>query len=106
MKHSENLSVMDGHATVKTLEAELKLLRWHKLANESALKAAILKDKQMKRRDKSVSRILNDSKIRLAAVIEDERSKDLLVREMLKQYMNNNILQLVWLAVSLLILII
>ena len=77
---------MDGHATIKGLEAELKLLRWHKLANESALKASILKDKHMKRRDKeSVPQILNDSKIRLAAVIKDERSKDLIVREMLKQ---------------------
>ena len=34
---------------IKSLEAELKLLRWHKLANESALKAAIIKEKQTKR---------------------------------------------------------
>ena len=87
MKHQWKILVMDGHATIKSLEAELKLLRWHKLANESALKASILKDKHMKRRDKeSVPQIiLNDSKIRLAAVIKDERSKDLIVREMLKQ---------------------
>ena len=70
---------MDGDSTIKSLEAELKLLRWHKLANESALKAAILKDKQMKRND-NVPRLLNDSKIRLNAVIEEERSKDLIVR--------------------------
>lgn len=65
---------------VKSLETELKLLRWHKLANESSLKAAILKDKQMKRSDR-IPRLLNDSKVRLNAVIEDERSKDLIVRE-------------------------
>ena len=67
---------------VKGLEAELKLLRWHKLANESALKAAILKDKRTRRDDASSPRLLtNDSKARLAAAIEDERSKDLIVRE-------------------------
>ena len=71
---------MGGHATVKNLEAELKLLRWHKLANESALKAAILKDKQIKSNDR-VPQLLHDSKLRLNKVIEDERSKDLIVRE-------------------------
>mmetsp|Transcript_8828 Transcript_8828/g.16156 ORF Transcript_8828/g.16156 Transcript_8828/m.16156 type:complete len:100 (+) Transcript_8828:215-514(+) len=73
---------MDNQPTVKNLEAELKLLRWHKLANESALKAAILKDKQTKRSDiDRIPRLLNNSNVRLSAVIEDERSKDLIVRE-------------------------
>lgn len=71
---------MGGHATVKNLEAELKLLRWHKLANESALKAAILKDKQIKSNDR-VPQLLHDSKLRLNKVIEDERSKDLITDE-------------------------
>ena len=66
--------------SVKSLEAELKLLRWHKLANESALKAAILKDKQIKKSD-MLPRLLDESKVRLRAVIEDERSKDLIVRK-------------------------
>lgn len=67
---------------IKSLEAELKLLRWHKLANESALKAAILKDKQTKRSDNRVPQLLHDTnKFRLNSVIEDERSRDLIVRE-------------------------
>lgn len=72
---------MDNQPSVKSLEAELKLLRWHKLANESALKAAILKDKQTKRSD-DVLRLLDGSKsLRLNAVIKDEKSKDLIVDE-------------------------
>ena len=68
--------------TVKSVEAELKLLRWHKLANKPALKAATLKNKQTKRDGELLPRLLtNYSKARLTVVIEDERSKDLIVRE-------------------------
>ena len=70
---------MDNREAIKTLEAEMKLLRWHKLANESALKAALLKAKQMKRREK-VLRLQHGTNDWLNTVILDERSKDLTVR--------------------------
>ena len=41
----------DSHGETKvSLKAELDLLRWHKLANESAIKASILKDRQTRKR--------------------------------------------------------
>ena len=40
----------DSHGETKvSLKAELDLLRWHKLANESAIKASILKDRQTRK---------------------------------------------------------
>ena len=33
------------------IKAEMKLLHWHKLANDAALKAALLKTKTMKAKD-------------------------------------------------------
>lgn len=63
------------------LQAEMKLLNWHKLANDAALKAALLKTKQMKARD---ARPRADETIRAQAawmqrVIEEEQSKPLQV---------------------------
>jgi len=37
---------------IAQLEAEMKLLKWHKLANETALQAALLSTKQIKQHDK------------------------------------------------------
>jgi len=73
---------MDNRLMITNLEAELKLLRWHKLANESALKATILKNKQIRTND-NVPQLLNVNNPRclLSAVVEDERSKDLIVRK-------------------------
>lgn len=62
-----------------TLEAEMKLLQWHKLANESALKAAIIKNKAMKRKEKAMLRLPFDINARLNEVIQEERSKEIVV---------------------------
>lgn len=75
---------MDHRQTVNSLEAEMKLLRWHKLANESALKAAILRNKQMKRSESSVPRLQQYVNERLSMVIGEERSKDLQVRRIMR----------------------
>lgn len=52
----EGLDVGDelsSHArAVKDLEAEVKLLDWHRLANESSLRAALLRTKRMRRRQR------------------------------------------------------
>ena len=63
------------------LESEMKLLRWHKLANESALKAAIIKNKSMKRKEKSMLRLPFDINAHLNTVIQEEHSKDLVANE-------------------------
>lgn len=39
----------DSHGETKSLQAKLDLLRWHKLANESAIKASILKERQTRK---------------------------------------------------------
>ena len=75
---------MEDQSAIKDLEAELKLLRWHKLANEQALKAAIIKDKRTKRNDKLLPQLLgggSSNALRLSSVIKDERSRDLIVRD-------------------------
>eukprot|EP00957_Ditylum_brightwellii_P062165 4717683-Ditylum_brightwellii.AAC.1 len=67
---------------IQDLEAEMNLLQWHKLANESALQAALFRTKQMKRSDvvkrpmtsRTVHREKND---RLQRVIEEEQAKPL-----------------------------
>lgn len=38
---------------MEELEAEMKLLNWHKLANEAALKAALIRTKKLRKMDKS-----------------------------------------------------
>ena len=68
-------------AEQEQLQAEMKLLNWHKLANDAALKAALLKTKQMKERD---ARPRGAETIRAQAawmqrVIEEEQSKPLQV---------------------------
>lgn len=42
----------DPENRIAQLEREMKLLSWHKLANEAALKAAIIRTKKLKRHDK------------------------------------------------------
>jgi hypothetical protein len=68
------------HQSVANLEAELKLLRWHKLANESALKAAILKNKQMKRKEKTLLQLPYDINARIK-IVGEERAKELIIDE-------------------------
>lgn len=69
------------------LESEMKLLRWHKLANESALKAAIIKNNTMKRKEKSMLRLPFDVNARLNEVIKEENSADLVANDdFIKRY--------------------
>ena len=73
----------------ETLQAEMKLLNWHKLANEAALKAALLKTKQLKERDAKprTSEKLREQAAWMQRVIEEEQAKPLEVsREFVAQY--------------------
>lgn len=44
---------MPGQSVSSRLEDEFNQLRWRKLANESELKAAILKEKQIKKKGRA-----------------------------------------------------
>lgn len=70
-------------SAVADLESEMKLLRWHKLANESALKAAILKNKASKRNEKEILRLPFNNHIHshLNDAMREERSKELMTDE-------------------------
>ncbi|CAM9192595.1 unnamed protein product, partial [Phaeothamnion confervicola] len=60
------------------LKAEMKLLRWHKLANEAALKAAIVKTRRVKAdAAAAASAGTPHSQVARSAVIDDEQSKPL-----------------------------
>lgn len=63
----------------EALQAEMKLLNWHKLANEAALKAALLKTKQLKQRDAKsrTSERLRAQASWMQRVIEEEQAKPL-----------------------------
>ena len=50
LKKSRNQEILDG------LDQEMKLLHWHKLANEAALKAALIRTKKLKEIDRSADR--------------------------------------------------
>lgn len=64
------------------LQQEMKLLNWHKLANEAALKAAIIKTNKIKREDSQFSRSMNhedmeDKQLRIQQIIEEEQLRPL-----------------------------
>ncbi|TYZ65302.1 hypothetical protein PybrP1_002310, partial [[Pythium] brassicae (nom. inval.)] len=64
------------------LQQEMKLLNWHKLANEAALKAAIIKTNKIKREDSHLSRALTyedteDKQLRIQQIIEEEQLRPL-----------------------------
>ena len=63
---------------VEKLEAELKLLQWHKLANEAAIKAALHKAKQMHDEPQlpEVTEISKETQ-KLQQLIEEEQLKPL-----------------------------
>ena len=70
---------------LKDLEQEMKLLRWHKLANEAALKAALIKTKRIKAKE---TRAVEKGGIRqreqaawMQQVIQEEQGKPLEVSE-------------------------
>ena len=43
--------------SAEEIESELKLLEWHKLANDAALKAALVRTKKLKKKDVSPDRV-------------------------------------------------
>ena len=72
-----------GTSQIDQLEQELKLLHWHKLANEAALKAALIRTKQLKEQD-SGRAVVESRKERaqwMQQIIEEEQSRPLEVTE-------------------------
>ena len=81
---SAQKEVLSPHQkTLEQLDAEMKLLRWHKLANESALHAALLRTKRMRNNDQlraSTADANGDGRShRIRRLVEEERSKPLLM---------------------------
>ena len=69
---------------LEELEQEMKLLHWHKLANEAALKAALIRSKRLKARDNRV--VLQEAKqqeraLWIQKVLEEEQQKPLEVTD-------------------------
>lgn len=79
---------------LEELQAEMKLLEWHKLANEAALKAALIRTKKLKQMERSVGgsspkqgMTLKEKAGWMAQVIEDEQRKPLTVsKEFMSDY--------------------
>ena len=73
----------DSHAqALDELEQEMKLLQWHKLANEAALKAALIRTKRLKaqgggKRGRSRGGTKKDREMWMRQVIEEEQAKPL-----------------------------
>uniref|UniRef100_K3X9L2 Uncharacterized protein n=1 Tax=Globisporangium ultimum (strain ATCC 200006 / CBS 805.95 / DAOM BR144) TaxID=431595 RepID=K3X9L2_GLOUD len=64
------------------LQQEMKLLNWHKLANEAALKVAIIKTNKIKRDDSHLSKSMTheemeDKQLRIQQIIEEEQLRPL-----------------------------
>lgn len=76
---------LDPVDRIKELEAEMKLLRWHKLANEAALKAALIRTKKLKDTDRrnpmAQQASLAEKAEWMHQIIEEEQSKPLQVDE-------------------------
>ncbi|CAK4412259.1 unnamed protein product [Aphanomyces euteiches] len=79
-----------GHASqLEEIKQEMKLLNWHKLANEAALKAALIKTKKLKREDARQSSLLDaeERMERLQQIEEEENMKPLEVTaEFIRKY--------------------
>jgi hypothetical protein len=61
---------------VSEIEQELKLLHWHKLANEASLKAAILRTRRIRARDRSQAALMQQRQRERAARLK-QVSRDL-----------------------------
>ena len=60
------------------IEAELKLLEWHKLANDAALKAALMQNKNVRESTPEVNTSISDANTkRIRKVITNEQTKPL-----------------------------
>jgi len=72
-----------GTSQIDQLEQELKLLHWHKLANEAALKAALIRTKKLKEQDsgRAVVETRKEKAQWMQQIIEEEQSKPLEVTE-------------------------
>lgn len=78
---SKSMMKSKSRSQVEELQQEMKLLQWHKLANEAALKAALIKTKKMKRDDIHSQRQL-ESEERAEwrqQVMKEEESKPMMV---------------------------
>ncbi|RHY26533.1 hypothetical protein DYB32_007524 [Aphanomyces invadans] len=79
-----------GHASqLDEIKQEMKLLNWHKLANEAALKAALIKTKKLKREDARQFSLVDaeEHMERLQQIEEEENLKPLEVTaEFIRQY--------------------
>lgn len=67
---------------LKDLESEMKLLQWHKLANESALQAALMRTKVIRKEEARIKPLMEKArrlknKERLRKVREEEEAKPL-----------------------------
>ena len=80
--------------SLSDLKAEMKLLHWHKLANESALQAALLRTKNLRSKEKrhkedtlrykNIKRRDNDRKEKeRKRIVEEEQAKPLQVIKLL-----------------------
>jgi len=65
--------------TIAELEREMRLLNWHKVANDAALKAALIRTKKLKSTDKGALRRerLREKAMRMRQIIEEEQQKPL-----------------------------
>lgn len=68
------------HKALKDLESEMKLLQWHKLANESALQAALMRTKAIRKEEARVKPLMDKvrrmkNKERLRKAREEEEAK-------------------------------
>lgn len=89
VERTSSAAISDPTKAMDNLRAEIKLLHWHKLANEAALKAALLKTKKVKARGGGTSRPVpamttlsmptEERAAWMHQVIEEEQSKPLQV---------------------------
>ncbi len=88
MNHSsdKHIELSSAHEkALQDLEAEMKLLHWHKLANETAIQTALMRTKAIREEEEMMKPILEEKrrlhrKKRLDKVRQEEESKPLEVR--------------------------
>eukprot|EP00614_Pseudopedinella_elastica_P013666 CAMPEP_0172583976 /NCGR_PEP_ID=MMETSP1068-20121228/3548_1 /TAXON_ID=35684 /ORGANISM="Pseudopedinella elastica, Strain CCMP716" /LENGTH=245 /DNA_ID=CAMNT_0013377979 /DNA_START=6 /DNA_END=739 /DNA_ORIENTATION=- len=82
-KSVKNSGMSKNEAAMEELKAEMKLLNWHKLANESALKAALIRTKTLRGADSKSgggrANMLQEKASWMAQVIDQEQRKPLQV---------------------------
>jgi len=84
-----NPSARSKMSQMEELEQEMKLLHWHKLANEAALKAALIRTRKLRKAEGEEARreALQERAEWMQQIIEDEQAKPLEVdNEFIKEY--------------------